>query len=69
MRYFLVMYAYNTNSTWGNGFDYVTVSVGYVNNEQFRKNVIANNSEIKTVVITNIIELKESDFNDFKKED
>lgn len=55
MRFFLVAYLYTSNSGYGNGLSYVSVNGGYVNNETFMNNAKRDNSDIKTIVITNII--------------
>lgn len=43
------------------------VNEGYLNEKSFREDA-CEKQDLKTLVITNIIELNESDYNDFTKE-
>lgn len=69
MRYFLVMYSIRSNSTSGEGCARYTTDDGeYVNNSKVMESMAkATSCKKNNICITNIIELNESDYNDFIK--
>lgn len=69
MRYFLVMYSIRSERSSGDGCARYTTDDGeYVNNKKVRKSMAkANSCKENDICITNIIELNESDYNDFIK--
>lgn len=64
-RFFIVMYVANhTYKGRCTGETTFTVSEsGYINREMLVEQIIENNKTLKEVVITNIIELSETDYN------
>ena len=69
-RYFLVSYAYRTANSVGTSACNVSISNGkYINNKELieeLKKIL--NFKVTSIVITNIIELSEEDYNEFKRE-
>lgn len=69
MRYFLVMYSIRSEGSNGEGLARYTTDDGeYANNKKVRESMAkANSCKENNICITNIIELNESDYNDFIK--
>lgn len=70
-RYFIFTYFFNTNKTSSMRQGTVVSDNGkYINRDEFIKYLIGSDNNIipNSVIITNIIELTESDYNDFTRE-
>lgn len=67
MRYFIVTYSANDKKGASlSGMATSVVNEGYLNEKSFREDA-CEKQDLKTLTITNIIELNESDYNDFTK--
>ena len=66
-RYFFVSYSFTGNRGTGVGCVTWVCKNSYINRDEFSKEIKEKDDSIEQMVITNIVELSKSDYEDFNK--